>query len=483
MAQAKGSASQVLFDWEDTFGTARSAADRRPINVPFNTCDVSLTRPLNQAQTIRGDRNPTDPYQGNKDVNGNLTVPVDLTTIGLFFRGAVGAPTTSESKRPDDANAGGTGSISSGAATFRVAQGSAAVGDRVLWSSGGTRYEGFLTAGSGTSWTIKNERDGATNPADVTDATVDAIITNKAETSPGTISISSGTATFSATHANLAAGQMVIYDIENSRKVCFVTAKLTATTATVVDSLGHSPSDATTLEVECIETKPYFEHVFKIDDQDSLGSFVLERGFTDLSTPQYARAVGCKINTMEITVGGDGELLATLGIIGADETIETTAYDAEGAAPTAISWSTARYQQFDASIKEGGSTSNVLNEFTFRMDNALDTDSFVIGGSGKRRALPEGIAGVGGSIVALFEDDTILAKAEGNTESSLEVTFTSGSNSLVIDVNELKYQHRSPAIPGPAGIRLNLDWQGYYDDDTSTSAVVVTLTNQQAAYV
>ncbi len=326
MAQAKGSAGRILFDWETSYGTPKTAG-KAPVNVPFNSCDVRLTRALQQAATIRGDRNPVDPFQGNKDVQGSLVVPVDFSVLGYLLKAAIGSPVT-------------------------------------------------------------------TGPVD--------------------------------------AGGTDVYT-----------------------------------------------HTFKIHAVNSLPSFILERGFTDLAQPIHQLYSGCKVNTLELMVGGDGELVATLGIMGADETSGTTSY-ADG--ETIQNPFTERFQQFDASAEEGGAAVNLLREFKLSLANNLDGGSYVIGGGGARRALPEGIAGVSGSISALFEDDAILAKARGNTESSLKVTFASGVHELSLFLPELKYQQNSPAISGPGGVALDLEYQAYKADHADGSALIVVLKNTVASY-
>jgi len=135
-------------------------------------------------------------------------------------------------------------------------------------------------------------------------------------------------------------------------------------------------------------------------------------------------------------------------------------------------------------MKEGASlvTISTLRTFTVNLARNLDPESFAIGGSGKRRALPEQIASVGGSLEAIFEDTGVLTKAIAGTESGLEVTFTNGSNSLVIRSQEVLFQRRTPDVSGAGGVLLNLDWIGFKDDHADASAVVVELTNTSYSY-
>lgn len=481
--QAKGATSRILMDWEDTYKTARAAGDRRPTVVPFNSESIEPTQGLNFSETITGNINPTEPFEGNKDVQGSLTVPVDTEAFGRLMRAAMGAPTsTVESVWTTDVNQGGTITISSGTGTMSVAQTTAAVGDRILYTSSGTQYEAYLTAEtSDTEWTVSVDRTASSAAADIAATTIDAIITNEVDAEDRTITISSGTATLSAAQSDAGVGDMIIYDIANTRAVCFITAVTSTTVFTVVDGLGLVPDDCTTLLVEAIEPKPWFTHTFKIHATDSIPSFILDKKL-DLDTPTYVLILGCKVNSVEIgATGGDNELLATFNIVGASWSRGATAYDA-GASPTASNILGDKFQNSDASAEEGGSTISTLTDFMVMLNRNLDLDSRCIGGAGERSALPEGIAGVNGNVTGLFTDTTVLAKAEANTESSLQLAFSSGSDSLTLDMPEVKYPERVPTTPSARGLRINLDWLGYYNDNSDSTALKATLVNQQEKY-
>lgn len=95
MAQGKGSASQVLIDFETTYGTdpVVAAAISMPFNYPF---DLKATRGLKQANTHRGNRNAAMPFYGNREVKGSGTVPVDRIATGYWLRALLGAPVSTQ---------------------------------------------------------------------------------------------------------------------------------------------------------------------------------------------------------------------------------------------------------------------------------------------------------------------------------------------------------------------------------------------------
>ena len=314
MAMAKGYLSQVALDFETAFGADPGVPNG--LAVPVNSFDVKGSRNLNSAQTIRGTRNPVEPFVGNNQVNGSAVIPVDVLAMGYWLKAMFGAPTTS---------------------------------------------------GTGT-----------------------------------------------------------------------------------------------------------YTHTFKLGTTQP--SLVLEKTFAT-ATATYMKLNGCKVSKFSLAAGGDGELTANLDIEGAKETVGTTAYDA-----TLTAIALTRFNQFQAAIKEGGVTLANATAFSFDLDMGLDTDVYVIGGNGYRGDLPEGIASVSGTLTTLFENTTLLTKAINNTETSLELTFTNGTNILRFTFPEVLLQRNTPGITGPQGIRLELPWQAYYGNHADATAIKVELINSQASY-
>jgi len=216
-----------------------------------------------------------------------------------------------------------------------------------------------------------------------------------------------------------------------------------------------------------------FTHVWKTGDNQP--SLVLEKEFPDIGV--YAKHLGCKVSSFSMQVGGDGELTASLGIEGATEELGGTPYDAS---PTSLSLS--RFNNFQASIKEGGATIATVVEASLSINFGLDTSVYTVGSQGTRGDIPEGMMEISGSIRALFDSMTLLDKAINSTESSLEITFDNGSEILTILVPELEYQRSTPGIDGPAGIYVDLPWQGYFDDNADGTSIKATLTNTKSSY-
>jgi hypothetical protein len=225
-------------------------------------------------------------------------------------------------------------------------------------------------------------------------------------------------------------------------------------------------------------TGPYV-HAFKV--ADSQPSFIIEKMFDNGTTKTYLRNVGCKVSKLSLGVAASGQLEATISIMGAAESLETSALDD---APTTLSLD--KLQQSMASVKEGGTVlSGTLATVSHEIDFGLDGDTFAIGGGGIRGDLCEGIMGITGSISALFkavDADSLLGKSQARTASSLETTFTKDTSSLSIKCAEVVYNKKSPGIDGPKGVKLDLSFTAYHDTDAAESAVVITVTNDVASY-
>jgi hypothetical protein len=297
------------------------------------------------------------------------------------------------------------------------------------------------------------------------------------------VTISAGTATFSTAITGLQAGDMIVYDPATLKK-CWITAVTSTTVVTVADSLGFAVADQAAVAVQYTGRPSHFRHIFRILPTTALPSMVLEKGFTDLA--QYALYTGCKVSSLGLSFGGDSELVAELSFLGADESISATKY-ATAPAPVAKAVYADRFQQFDATVKEGGSASNgdVIQTMKLTINRNLSGENFVINGGGIRRSLPEGKAAVGGSIAALFEDTTILTKVKGFTKSSLDITLsnTATGSALRLWEPEIKYGDSTPPINGPGGVILEADYTAFKTpSNLASSAVQAELTTKIASF-
>jgi len=223
-----------------------------------------------------------------------------------------------------------------------------------------------------------------------------------------------------------------------------------------------------------------YTHVITI--ADTLPSFFLEKGFTDIG--QYFQYDGCKINRASFSFRDEGFQEVTFDILGVRETVSATSFDT-----TPVDNG---YQPFDgqhiATIEEGGAPIGIASVAELVVENALDDGVYVLGNSGERKYLPEGTVRVSGTLTALFENTTLYDKAVNSTETSLKIAFqkgtgdgTAGNEYLEFFVPELTYSPRSVAIEGAAGIMIELPFEAYYDNSVEASALQITVKNTEAA--
>jgi hypothetical protein len=215
-------------------------------------------------------------------------------------------------------------------------------------------------------------------------------------------------------------------------------------------------------------------HEFKIPS--SQRSLTIETGFTDLATDVFQRYTGCKINSFGITVGGDGELVATMGVMGKTPSFEAATFHAGS------SISLARVNNFQAGLTEGGSAISNATELSINIGLPLDA-YYTIGGAGSVGSLTEQTVEVSGNIKTLFESSALLAKALAGTESSLKLTVTGAASSIFeLEIQELLYELAGVPVQGPQGLLVDLNFQGYYSGGSEASAIVARLTNTFETY-
>lgn len=226
-----------------------------------------------------------------------------------------------------------------------------------------------------------------------------------------------------------------------------------------------------------------YTHTFKVGDLPV--GMVLEKAFTDLATDKFFKYNGLKVSSFNCSCQPSGIIEASVNLMGAKETIGTSAYDA-----TATDLGHTPFDGFEGSVYQGGSSSGIVTGFDFSIDNDLDGEVHVIDGTGQRYSLPEGIAKVTGKITTLFESDTLYALAIADTETSLALHFTKGAGTgasagnekMSFYFDEVKLRPSAIGIPGPKGLLVNLDFVAYYDNDADASAARCVLLTPQATF-
>lgn len=311
---ARGYRGEMLVGMETEFGKLPAGA--AGWKVPFNTESLTISRAKNTAATLRGTRNPAEPFDGNTAVDGDLVVPVDTSTFGLWLSLLFGTPSS-------EAQEGETGL-----------------------------------------------------------------------------------------------------------------------------------------------------HTHTFASGEELPSFWTEVMIAT-QTPIYKRSLGCKISTLALQAGGDGELTATLGLMAASQTQESAA---AVAAPEEMPFN--RLANFQALLKVDGEVTGNAMSFSVNLDNGLDGEVRLLSGQGFRADLPEGLMGVSGTMDVMVTDGDLYAKALASTPLDLELSFTKGQESLTIKLPKVQLQVTGPVIDGPAGLKMSWNWQAYSvqpEDAAMTVELVNTL--------
>jgi len=223
-----------------------------------------------------------------------------------------------------------------------------------------------------------------------------------------------------------------------------------------------------------------YTHVIKVGPD--IPSFTIEKGFTDLGTPQYMKYNGCKIGSMSLNIKPEGFQEISFNFTGVKETIGAASFDATMTDMGKQSWS-----GFEGSITEGGGAIATVMDASISIENGLDTSIYCIGGAGLRAALPPGMVKVTGNIKALFDSVTLYNKALAGTESALEFAFSkgtgdgsAGNEKLTITIPELIYEPKTPVVSGPSGVMIDLPFHAYYNTDAAASAIHMELMNTES---
>lgn len=216
-----------------------------------------------------------------------------------------------------------------------------------------------------------------------------------------------------------------------------------------------------------------YKHTFKLKPNQP--SLVIEKGFPDIG--QYMKYNGCKISKLAMSFGGDAELIATVDIMGAKETIAKSSM-----ATTAIEPTIDRLENFSAVVLLDGTEIADITQISLDIDTGLDGEGYAIGSMGFRNRINEGIVKPTGSITAFFEDDSYITRAENNTVNRLEITLKNNDFTMNIILPEVQFARTTPGVEGPAGIKQTFNYNAFYKSGSENSSIVVEIVNKIAAY-
>ena len=93
--QQRGGLVPIIIDYETTYGS--DPGSPAAIQIPYISESITGTRTQNEDDSLDGRRDPKRPSQGNTDVTGSITVPVDVNYFPYWLKAMFGAPTTTGS--------------------------------------------------------------------------------------------------------------------------------------------------------------------------------------------------------------------------------------------------------------------------------------------------------------------------------------------------------------------------------------------------
>jgi hypothetical protein len=91
MAREFGARTKTALAFESTYGVAPASGYRI---IPFAKNDLGRSQPLLANEMLGYGRDPLTPVKDAVDAGGGLTIPMDVENLGLWLKGAFGAPVT-----------------------------------------------------------------------------------------------------------------------------------------------------------------------------------------------------------------------------------------------------------------------------------------------------------------------------------------------------------------------------------------------------
>lgn len=191
-------------------------------------------------------------------------------------------------------------------------------------------------------------------------------------------------------------------------------------------------------------------------------SYTVERHHQDIG--KYLRSTGCQFNTMSLSVAPNSMVTGSFGIIGSGF---TTSGSALGSSSYSAESTTAPFDSFSGSIKEGGSAIAIITALELNIDNGMEA-LYVVGSADT--LLPSiGKSSVTGSVTAYFENTTLLDKFVAETTSSIEFTLTDAAgNDYIVLLPKVKYNSGNPEVSGPEAITVTLDFVALYNSSDAS---------------
>ena len=96
MPQARGFFEKLLGIFEASYAVTPSINPGDMFLLPFNDNSVGSEENMIDPSTITGTRFPVEPIFGNISVQGSITVPMEVRSIGQWLKLLLGVPATTD---------------------------------------------------------------------------------------------------------------------------------------------------------------------------------------------------------------------------------------------------------------------------------------------------------------------------------------------------------------------------------------------------
>lgn len=218
---------------------------------------------------------------------------------------------------------------------------------------------------------------------------------------------------------------------------------------------------------------PYL-HTFT--PKNSNPSWSLQGGFGDNSV--FFLWDGIKMSKTTFNFAVNSPLQVTMSLLGQGETKQGTILDATPQEETIEI-----FQAKQILLKVNGTTVADAMSVSLDIDQGLAADLYTLSSNGYRIEAPEGKLKITGSSEMLFRDATYYDLAFANTEVSLEIIATNGTNDITITLPEVVFPRKPVNRSGYGPVSYPLEFEAYFQDDASGYPITIELTNDKASYV
>lgn len=209
-------------------------------------------------------------------------------------------------------------------------------------------------------------------------------------------------------------------------------------------------------------------------------SAVVETSYDVAGSARYSKASGVRIGKLGLPFAVDGPLQMTLGLMGKDVVVGSSAYDA-----SATDWSDSTVIQHlllaAADVKIGGSAVAYIQSGQIDIDAALFGDDYRVGGGGSRGSLVPGRYRISGSVRMVLDSTSVLTLLSSGAASSLSLKWSSSATRYFsLSLPRVFFQKTGPTLANDGPVVIDAQFRAVYDGTATTSIVLETGTDQQA---